>query len=252
MKYIMTPYTLINLTKTAPADIQFQDVMNVIDTYYHYTPTRFTNGDVVNEAGTNEGSCKIFAFASVNKLSEEATLALFGTYYRHDVLDHPEANDHVNIRTFMQLGWAGIAFDGVAVVEKAPLGKLTTRTIAMHADTNPAGDIFGGWVLSQMDMAAGICAGQRAQSRVVTVALDGMSFIKPVHVGDILGVYTRIVRIGRSSLDVHVECWVRRSRIGQREKVTEATFKFVALNEQGQSTPVPELTALPQYVESEL
>ncbi|WP_370239547.1 acyl-CoA thioesterase, partial [Neptunomonas phycophila] len=89
-------------------------------------------------------------------------------------------------------------------------GRLTTRTIAMPADTNPAGDIFGGWVLSQMDIAAGICAGQRAQTRVVTVSLDSMSFIRPVKVGDILGVYTKIASIGRTSMVVHVEAWVRR------------------------------------------
>ena len=74
--------------------------------------------------------------------------------------------------------------------EEQALGKLTTRTLAMPADTNAAGDIFGGWVLSQMDIAAGICAGQRAQGRVVTVSVDSMSFIRPVHVGDILGLYT--------------------------------------------------------------
>lgn len=136
--------------------------------------------------------------------------------------------------------------------EEQPSGRLTTRTIAMPADTNPAGDIFGGWVLSQMDMAAGISAGQRAQGRVVTVSLEGMSFIRPVRVGDILGVYTRIVRVGRSSMDINVECWVRRRRIGQREKVTEALFKFVALDDHGQPMEVPPLDELPQYVDSDL
>ncbi|TVQ67259.1 MAG: acyl-CoA thioesterase [Oceanospirillales bacterium] len=122
----------------------------------------------------------------------------------------------------------------------------------MPSDTNPSGDIFGGWVLSQMDLAAGICAGQRAQCRVVTVALDGMSFIQPVKVGDILGVYTEVVRVGRSSLDIHVESWVRRGRIGKREKVTEAVFKFVALDDQGKPTKVPDTVDLPLYVESEM
>lgn len=126
-------------------------------------------------------------------------------------------------------------------------GRLTTRTIAMPADTNPAGDIFGGWVLSQMDMAAGICAGQRAQCRVVTVSLDTMSFIRPVKVGDILGVYTDIDSVGRTSINVHVEAWVRRGRIGHREKVTEATFKFVAIDDNGKSTPVPNEADLPSY-----
>lgn len=248
----MTPLALIELAQTQPNTIEFAQTMAVIDAYYDYSPAAFRNGSTHNAAGSNEGSCKIFAFAQLNKLDETATLALFGSYYRQDVLANPEGTDHANIRNFMQHGWAGICFDNTVLVEKAPVGRLTTRTIAMPGDTNPAGDIFGGWVLSQMDMAAGICAGQRAQSRVVTVALDGMSFIKPVHVGDILGVYTRIIRVGRSSLDVNVECWVRRSRIGQREKVTEAIFKFVALDEQGQSIPVPPLADLPHYVESQL
>ena len=131
-------------------------------------------------------------------------------------------------------------------------GRLTIRTLAMPADTNPSGDIFGGWVLSQMDLAAGICAGQRAQRRVVTVAVESMSFIRPVKVGDVLGVYTEVEKVGRTSLDIHVEAWVRRGRIGEREKVTEATFRFVAVDDNGKSTPVPSLEDLPPYVASEL
>lgn len=127
-------------------------------------------------------------------------------------------------------------------------GRLTTRTVAMPGDTNPAGDIFGGWVVSQMDIAAGICAGQRAQSRVVTVALDSMSFIRPVKVGDILGVYTYVKSTGRTSMNIHVEAWVRRGRIGVREKVTEGIFKFVAIDEDGKSKPIPAEDDLPDYV----
>ncbi len=127
-------------------------------------------------------------------------------------------------------------------------GRLTTRTLAMPADTNPAGDIFGGWVLSQMDIAAGICAGQRAQGRVVTVSVDSMSFIRPVKVGDVLGVYTEVAKAGRTSMQIHVEAWVRRDRIGQREKVTEALFKFVSIDESGKPTPIPEEKDLPSYV----
>lgn len=127
-------------------------------------------------------------------------------------------------------------------------GRLTTRTVAMPGDTNPAGDIFGGWVVSQMDIAAGICAGQRAQSRVVTVALDSMSFIRPVKVGDILGVYTYVESVGRTSMNIHVEAWVRRGRIGKREKVTEGMFKFVAIDEEGKSMPIPAEEDLPDYV----
>ena len=131
-------------------------------------------------------------------------------------------------------------------------GRLTTRVLAMPSDTNPSGDIFGGWVLSQMDNAAGICAGQRAQARVVTVAVDSMSFIRPVKVGDILGVYTYIESIGTTSVVVNVEAWVRRSRIGNREKVTEGKFKFVALDEHGKSTPLPPEEDLPDYVKMNL
>ena len=93
-----------------------------------------------------------------------------------------------------------------------PQGELTTRTMAMPADSNPAGDIFGGWVLSQMDIAAGICASERAQCRTVTVALDGMHFIRPVKIGDILCVYTEIEHVGNTSIDIHVEAWVQRDR----------------------------------------
>lgn len=132
--------------------------------------------------------------------------------------------------------------------EEKAKGRLTTRTVAMPSDTNPAGDIFGGWVVSQMDIAAGICAGQRAQSRVVTVALDGMSFIRPVKVGDILGVYTHVESVGRTSMNILVEAWVRRDRIGHREKVTEGLFKFVAIDDAGKSTPIPNEEDLPDYV----
>ena len=119
-----------------------------------------------------------------------------------------------------------------------PRGELTTRILAMPADQNPAGDIFGGWVLSQMDSAGGICAAERAQCRTVTVALDGMSFIRPVKVGDILCVYTEVGRVGNTSLEVHVEAWVHRDRSRHTVKVTEATFKFVALGSDGRPRPV--------------
>ncbi len=131
--------------------------------------------------------------------------------------------------------------------EEKAVGRLTTRTLAMPSDTNAAGDIFGGWVLSQMDIAAGICAGQRAQGRVVTLAVESMTFFLAVKVGDILGLYTHIAEIGRTSMVVQVEAWVRRDRIGLREKVTEGRFKFVALDENGNSTPVPAEADLPDY-----
>ena len=120
-----------------------------------------------------------------------------------------------------------------------PQGELTTRTMAMPADSNPAGDIFGGWVLSQMDIAAGICASERAQCRTVTVALDGMHFIRPVKIGDILCVHTEIERVGNTSIDIHVEAWVQRDRSRNTVKVTQANFKFVALGADGRPRQVP-------------
>lgn len=120
-----------------------------------------------------------------------------------------------------------------------PRGDLTVRTIAMPADTNANGDIFGGWVLSQMDMAGGIRGVERAQGRVATVAVDAMTFIRPVHVGDVLCVYTDIDRIGRTSLRIHIEAWARRFKENVREKVTEAAFIFVAIDDDGNPRPVP-------------
>lgn len=123
--------------------------------------------------------------------------------------------------------------------EEEPQGELTLRTLAMPADVNVAGDIFGGWVLSQMDIAAGIIATQRSQGRAATIAVDAMKFIRPVHVGDILCVYARIDREGRTSMGIGIEAWVLRDRFGKREKVTEAIFTFVALDEDGKPRPLP-------------
>ena len=124
--------------------------------------------------------------------------------------------------------------------EQAPKGDLTTRMLAMPADANPSGDIFGGWVLSQMDIAAGISAAQRAQGRVATVAVDAMHFIKPVFVGDVLCTYTSIRREGRTSVSIDVEAWALRNRLGERVKVTHGVFTMVALDEQGRPMPLPE------------
>jgi len=125
-----------------------------------------------------------------------------------------------------------------------PKGELTLRTLAMPRDVNTNGDIFGGWVLSQMDMAAGIVASARAQGRVATVAIDAMQFIRPVKVGDVLCIYVDIIRIGRSSMGLQIEAWVLRNRQSAenegREKVTEGLFTFVAIDETGQPRPVPQ------------
>ncbi len=120
-----------------------------------------------------------------------------------------------------------------------PRGELTVRTIAMPADTNANGDIFGGWVLSQMDQAGGIAGVERAQGRVVTIAVEAMTFIRPVKVGDVLCVYTQVESVGRTSMKIHIEAWARRFRTHTREKVTDATFTFVAIDEEGRPRPVP-------------
>jgi acyl-CoA thioesterase YciA len=122
----------------------------------------------------------------------------------------------------------------------SPDGELTLRTLAMPGDANPAGDIFGGWVMAQMDLAAGIRAGERARCRVVTAAVKEMAFQRPVKIGDTLSIYTDITRIGRTSITLLVEAWVNRSRIGRKEKVTEGTFIMVALDDHGNATPVPQ------------
>ncbi|WP_297112427.1 acyl-CoA thioester hydrolase YciA [uncultured Devosia sp.] len=120
-----------------------------------------------------------------------------------------------------------------------PKGALTIRTLAMPADTNPAGDIFGGWVMSQMDIAGAIAAVERARGRVVTVAVEAMTFIAPVKVGDVLCVYAEIERVGNTSITVGLEAWVRRNRLADRTKVTEARFVYVSLDENGQKRPIP-------------
>jgi len=119
-----------------------------------------------------------------------------------------------------------------------PQGQLTVCVVAMPGDTNANGDIFGGWVLSQMDLACGILARDVAQGRCVTVAIDAMTFIRPVKVGDVLCVYTLLDRIGRTSIRVHVEAWARRFCTPHIEKVTNATFTFVAIDDAGRPTPV--------------
>jgi acyl-CoA thioesterase YciA len=122
-----------------------------------------------------------------------------------------------------------------------PHGDLTVRLIAMPADTNANGDIFGGWVLSQMDQAGGIAAVERAQGRVVTIAVEAMTFIRPVKVGDVLCVYTSVKHIGRTSMKIHIEAWARRFRTHSREKVTVASFTFVAIDDDGRPRAVPPL-----------
>lgn len=109
---------IIEQLKEDAATIQFNDVITFIDENYDFTPTKFTNGNTVNEENQNNGSCKVFSFAKLNNLSKEETLALFGAFYREDVLGNPEGSDHQNIRNFMEFGWDGIQFEGEALHKK--------------------------------------------------------------------------------------------------------------------------------------
>ena len=119
-----------------------------------------------------------------------------------------------------------------------PATAPATRTLAMPGDTNPAGDIFGGWVLSQMDIAGGIVAAKRARGRCATVALEALTFHKPVRVGDIVSTYARVSKVGRTSLTVAVVTEVERRQSDETIKVTEGTFTYVALDEDGRPRPV--------------
>jgi acyl-CoA thioesterase YciA len=119
-----------------------------------------------------------------------------------------------------------------------PHGELVIRTIAMPADTNANGDIFGGWLLSQMDLGGAIYARNLARSRVTTVAIDAMVFLNPVYVGDIVNCHASLVKTGRTSLKIDVEAWVQRAKDGSLVRVTEGSFTYVALDDQGRPHPV--------------
>ena len=120
-----------------------------------------------------------------------------------------------------------------AVTEAEPQGELCTRTLAMPADTNQNGDIFGGWLLSQMDISGGVFAAKITKTRNVTVAIDAMNFRKPVFVGDLVSVYGTLVRIGRTSITVHLEAWVTRRKETQAILVTDGNFTYVSIDDNG-------------------
>jgi acyl-CoA thioesterase YciA len=120
----------------------------------------------------------------------------------------------------------------------SPKGELVIRTIAMPADTNPSGDIFGGWIMSQMDLGSGIIAAKTAKTRVVTVAMEGMSFLQPVRVGDTVACYAWVERIGRTSMTIPVEVWVQRYMSGEQVRVTHGVFTYVAVDSGGKPIPV--------------
>lgn len=147
------------------------------------------------------------------------------------------------------VGWPGFNTICGVLYQEAMMAKFPgkeghspeTRTMAMPADANPNGDIFGGWVLSQMDIAAGMACGRRAQGRVATVGIEAMTFHLPVFVGDSVSCFTKILGVGRTSITVQVETWAERARSDESVKVTEGKFVMVALDENRRSRPVPPL-----------
>ncbi|CCD98054.1 acyl-CoA thioesterase [Bradyrhizobium sp. STM 3809] len=126
----------------------------------------------------------------------------------------------------------------VPATPTGPRGDLCIRTLAMPADTNANGDIFGGWLLSQMDVGGGVFAAKVAKSRTVTVAIEAMNFRKAVYVGDLVSVYAHLVRIGRTSMTVRLEAWVVRRREEQPILVTDGNFTYVSIDDGGRPQPI--------------
>ena len=120
----------------------------------------------------------------------------------------------------------------------SPRGELTIQTLAMPSDTNPNGDIFGGWLVSQMDLAAGVLAKKLSKGRTATVAIHSMSFLRPVHVGNIVSCHVDLLNVGRTSMTIAVEVWSETPATGEKYRVTEGTFIFVAIDEKGQPRQV--------------
>jgi len=119
-----------------------------------------------------------------------------------------------------------------------PQGELVIRTIAMPADTNSNGDMFGGWMVSQMDLGGAIYARNVSRSRITTVAIDAMSFIHPVYVGDIVSCHATLLQVGRTSIRIEVQAWAQRAKGGEHVLVTRGTFTYVAINDAGRPQPV--------------
>jgi len=130
--------------------------------------------------------------------------------------------------------------DPASANSDCPTGMPAIRVIAMPADANPNGDIFGGWLMGQMDLAASTVAARRAKGRTATVAVDGMSFLRPVSVGDEVSLYAELVGEGRSSMKIRIEAWRRPRATEDTEKVTEAVFTFVALGDDRKARALPE------------
>lgn len=125
------------------------------------------------------------------------------------------------------------------MTDPVPLGELTLQTIAMPCDTNANGDIFGGWLMAQMDLGSSVLARSRARGRVATIAVEAMTFHKPVNVGDVVSIHAEALREGTTSMTIAVEVWVRRQPSGDHLKVTEAQFVFVAVDDAGRKRALP-------------
>lgn len=121
-----------------------------------------------------------------------------------------------------------------------PRGEITIQTLAMPADTNANGDIFGGWLVSQMDLAAGVLAKKLALGRVATVAINSMSFLRPVHVGDVVSCHVELIKQGRTSMTIAVEVWAQPAISQELYQVTEGSFVFVAIDKEGKPRPISE------------
>ncbi|CAM2951237.1 TPA: acyl-CoA thioester hydrolase YciA [Legionella pneumophila] len=122
---------------------------------------------------------------------------------------------------------------------QTPKGELTIQTLAMPLNTNANGDIFGGWIVSQMDLAAGVLAKRISHGRVATVAINSMTFLKPVHVGDVVSCHVELVKVGNTSMTIRVEVWAYSSIKMEKYQVTEGIFIFVAIDENGKPRQVP-------------
>jgi acyl-CoA thioesterase YciA len=139
-----------------------------------------------------------------------------------------------SIDVFRSLGMTDQPTHATPQLGAEPEGDLCIRTLAMPADTNANGDIFGGWLLSQMDLGGGVFASKVANSRTVTVAIEAMNFRKAVYVGDLVSVHANLVKIGRTSMTVHLEAWVLRRKAQQSILVTDGNFTYVSIDDQGQ------------------
>ncbi len=131
---------------------------------------------------------------------------------------------------------------------RQPSGLLVMRTITMPRDCNPNGDIFGGWILSQMDLGGGLLAKEVAHSRVVTVTIDKMTFVNPVHVGDTICVYAKVAKLGNTSMEIKLEVWAKdltEEFAEERHIVTEGIFKYVSIDTEGRPHPIPKNPTLP-------